>query len=112
MENRRRLRISASDSTAAIGDKLTSLVTQKEQVKIAYHQLKSQIKLGLAEVFVTTNRDFSCFSSILFRVFEKLKRGIVVDYLYFFLLFPGGSGVQFLGRSVDEAGWFENRGNG
>ncbi|XVF54793.1 hypothetical protein PTKIN_Ptkin05aG0210200 [Pterospermum kingtungense] len=55
MENRRRLQISASESTAAIGDKLTRLVSQKEQVKIAYHQLKSQIKIGLAEAEAVFN---------------------------------------------------------
>ncbi|KAK6262040.1 hypothetical protein QUC31_007856 [Theobroma cacao] len=49
MEKRRRLQISASKSTAEIGVKLKRLVSQQEQVKIAYHQLKLQIKIGLAE---------------------------------------------------------------
>ncbi|XVF11384.1 hypothetical protein REPUB_Repub08aG0023400 [Reevesia pubescens] len=49
MKKQRRLKISASESTASIGVKLTRLVSQQEQVKIAFHQLKSQIKIGLAE---------------------------------------------------------------
>ncbi|XVE63780.1 hypothetical protein DITRI_Ditri07aG0047400 [Diplodiscus trichospermus] len=49
MENRRRLQISASESTDAIDVKLTRIVTQQEQVKISYLQLKSQIKTCLAE---------------------------------------------------------------
>ncbi|XWS51516.1 hypothetical protein CRYUN_Cryun12cG0182500 [Craigia yunnanensis] len=49
MENRRTMQISDSESVDAIGVKLTRLVTQQEQLKFAYHQLKSQIKIGLAE---------------------------------------------------------------
>ncbi|TYI17889.1 hypothetical protein ES332_A07G054700v1 [Gossypium tomentosum] len=49
MENRRRLQDSASESTSSIGAKLTRLASRQEEVKIAYHQLKSQIKIGLAE---------------------------------------------------------------
>ncbi|XP_022736839.1 uncharacterized protein LOC111289786 [Durio zibethinus] len=49
MENRWRLQISESESMDWIGVKLTILVSRQEQVKIAYHQLKSQIKIGLAE---------------------------------------------------------------
>ncbi|XP_039018059.1 uncharacterized protein LOC120149288 [Hibiscus syriacus] len=49
MENRRRLRDSASESTASIGAKLTRLASWHDQVKVAYQQLKSQIKSGLGE---------------------------------------------------------------
>ncbi|MBA0578304.1 uncharacterized protein LOC105785696 [Gossypium raimondii] len=49
MENRRRLQDSASESTSSIGAKLSRLASRQEEVKIAYHQLKSQIKIGLAE---------------------------------------------------------------
>ncbi|GMI76660.1 hypothetical protein like AT5G61865 [Hibiscus trionum] len=49
MENRWRLQDSASESTASIGAKLTRLASQHDKVKIAYQQLKLQIKIGLGE---------------------------------------------------------------
>ncbi|XP_038993384.1 uncharacterized protein LOC120117125 [Hibiscus syriacus] len=49
MENRRRLQYPTSESTASIGAKLTRLVSRHDQVKIAYQQLKLQIKFGLGE---------------------------------------------------------------
>ncbi|OMO52341.1 hypothetical protein COLO4_37262 [Corchorus olitorius] len=46
---RRRLQISASESTTDIRIKFTRLVSRQEELKVAFNQLKSQIKIGLAE---------------------------------------------------------------